>query len=113
MALPCIGRNFESLQLSQDLECGALTLHLRFGRDMLPSQQPAHELRRSHRLHLLAKRSHSEAMNAGEQAAVAPFDFGINRRAALDQTHSTLSFCSVAQGKLSEGARSHTVRGRP
>ena len=45
------------------------------GRDVLPAQQPAHELRRGHRLNLLAQSAERQPMNAREQTAVAPFDF--------------------------------------
>src|SRR5215470_10562478 len=73
LPLPCVGGNFESLELSEDFERGTLTLRLRSRGDMLPAQEPAHELSGRDRLDLLAKRGDRQAMNAGEQAAVAPF----------------------------------------
>src|SRR5277367_6486746 len=38
MAFPGVGWNFESLQLTQHLESGALALNLRVRRKMLPAQ---------------------------------------------------------------------------
>ena len=46
VALPGIRRNFEALHLAQHLQRAALAAHLRAGSDVLPAQQPAHELRR-------------------------------------------------------------------
>ncbi len=68
-------RRFESLQLLQRFERAALAEQARLRRDVLPAEQPAHELRGSHGLNLFAQRSQREAVNAREQAAVAPFRF--------------------------------------
>ena len=54
--LPCVRGNFKSLQLANDLERAMLAAHLRAGGDMLPAQQPVHELRRRHGLDLFAER---------------------------------------------------------
>ena len=72
LALPGIGGNFKSLQLAQNLERGALALHLSARRHMLPAQQPAHELRGSDRLNLFAQRGHRQAMNSRQQPPLAP-----------------------------------------
>ena len=74
VALPGVGGNFETLQLAQNFKRAAFAAELRSGRDVLPAQQPAHELRGRDRLDLLAQRGDREAMDAGEQAALAPFD---------------------------------------
>ena len=46
----------------------------RFGRDALPLEQEAHEVARRHRLDLLAQPVHGVAMDAREQAPLAPLD---------------------------------------
>src|SRR5215813_3476827 len=69
LPLPRVGGNFKTLQLPDELECGVLALHLRSRRNMLPAQEPAHELRRSDGLDLLAQCGNGEMMDAGEQAA--------------------------------------------
>ena len=73
LPLPGVGGNFKSLQLAKYLKRGALALHLRSQGNMLPAQQPAHELRRCDRLDLLAQSCDSQPMNARQQPAVAPF----------------------------------------
>src|SRR5215469_1119218 len=79
LALPCIGWNLESLQLAEHFEGGALALHLRAWCDMLPAQEPAHELRRVDRLYLLAKGGNRKTVNASKQAAIAPFGLVCHR----------------------------------
>ncbi len=81
LLLPGVGRNFETLQLAQRLQKSALAGQLRLRSEVLPAQQPAHELRRRDRLHLLAQRRDGEVMNAGEQPPLAPLDIGKLRRA--------------------------------
>ena len=76
-ALPGIGGNLESLQLAKDFERAMLAAHLRAGSDMLPAQQPVHELRGRYRLDLLAQRGDRQAMNASQQAALAPLGLGL------------------------------------
>ncbi len=73
MPLPGIGGNFKSLELANHVQSGAFTYNLCTRRDVLPAQQPAHELRRSDRLDLLAKRRNCKPMNAGQKAAFTPF----------------------------------------
>ncbi len=76
LLLPCVRRNLKALQLAKRLVQSALAGQLRLRRDVLPAQQPAHELRRSDGLDLLAQRGDGEVMNAREQAPLAPFDMG-------------------------------------
>src|SRR5947207_14887218 len=73
MPLPRIGWNFEPLQLPYDFESRAFALHLRSRRNVLPAQQPAHELRRRHRFDLFTEGCDCETVNAREQATIAPF----------------------------------------
>ena len=56
LLLPGIGRDLEALQLMQHLQQAALAAELRLRREVLPAQQPAHELRRGDGLDLLAQR---------------------------------------------------------
>ena len=44
LRLPGTGRNFEALQLPDDFEQPALAPRLRARREVLPVEQPAHEL---------------------------------------------------------------------
>ncbi len=76
LPLPGIGRNLKSLQLAQHIERGPFTLDLRFRRDMLPAQKPAHELRRRDRFNLLAQGGDRQPMNARQQTPLAPFELG-------------------------------------
>ena len=73
LPLPSIRWNFKSLQLAKHFESCAFALHLRSRRDMLPSQQPAHELRSGDGLNLLTQRGDGKAVNARQQPPVAPF----------------------------------------
>jgi hypothetical protein len=75
LAFPSIRRRLKTLQLAEDFQQAALTRDLRARSQVLPAQEPAHELRGRYRLDLLAQFSYREAVNAGEQAAVAPFGF--------------------------------------
>ena len=67
LPFPGICRRFESLKLLQDLERATLAENLRTWCDVLPAQQPAHELRRGHRLDFFAQRAERQPMNAREQ----------------------------------------------
>src|SRR6202142_4626661 len=71
--LPRVCGNFESLQLTDYLERAVLAAHLGTGSDVLPAQQPIHELRRGYGLDLLAEGSDCQAMNASKKAALPPF----------------------------------------
>src|SRR5208282_5854908 len=74
--LPRAGRDFKSLQLADHFKRAVFAAHLRTRSDMLPSQQPTHELRGSDGGDLLAQGGNGQAMNASQQAALAPFGFG-------------------------------------
>ena len=63
------------MKLLQDFECPAFAKDLRSGGNVLPAQQPAHELRGSHRLDLLAQRPEREPVNSRQQPPIAPFNF--------------------------------------
>ena len=73
-ALPRTRRNFETLQLAQHFERSMLAPYLRSRSNMLPAQQPIHELRRRDRFDLLAQSRHRQAMNARQQSPFAPLD---------------------------------------
>src|SRR5215469_4863401 len=73
LPLPGIGGNFKTLQLPQHLKRCALASDLGPGRDMLPAQEPAHELRRGNGLNLLPQSGNREPVNTRQQATVAPF----------------------------------------
>src|ERR1700719_3723840 len=75
LPFPGIRRRFKSLQLPQRFQQTALAQQLRARRNALPTEQPVHELRRSHGLDLLAQLPERKAMDAGQQAALTPFRF--------------------------------------
>src|SRR5260370_38414302 len=75
LALPGICRRFKSLQLTQSFEQPTLTQQLGGWRDVLPTEQPVHELRRSAGFNLLAKFTAGRAMDSSKYAALAPFRF--------------------------------------
>src|SRR5262249_60844550 len=63
----------ESFELRQDGIDGIRPLHARIGRHALPGQQEAQEIARRDRLDLCPQALDRVAVNAGEQAALAPF----------------------------------------
>jgi hypothetical protein len=73
LPLPGICRRFKSLQLANGFERAALAKKLRAKGQVLPAQKPAHELCGRYGCDLPAQFTQGQAMNAGEQAAVAPF----------------------------------------
>src|SRR5712692_4972545 len=75
LALPGICRRFKALQLTQSFKQTALAEQLGAWRDVLPAKQPVHELRLSYRFDLFSELPEGEAMNAGQEAALAPFCF--------------------------------------
>src|SRR5260370_31226763 len=86
-ALRGICGSFEALQLWQRFEQPALAEELRAGRDVLPSEDPVHELGGRYGGDLLAQFAERQAMNAGEEAALAPFELmrgGMREVAAED-----------------------------
>ena len=72
---PGICGNFEALQLADDFQRAVLTAHLCSRSNMLPSQQPVHELRGCDRFNLLAQGRDRQPMNPRQQPAFAPLDF--------------------------------------
>ena len=74
VALPGAGGDFKALQLAQSFQQSVLAAQVGAGREMLPAQQPVHELGRRYWLNLLSEGCDREAVNAREQAAVAPLD---------------------------------------
>src|SRR6266436_7598086 len=87
VAFPGICRRLKSLQLTQSFEQATLAQQLGAWRDVLPAEQPVHELRRSYGLNLLAELTEGEAMDASQEAALAPFRFvagGISEFSAQD-----------------------------
>src|SRR2546430_1253758 len=71
-SLPGIRRSLEALHLANRFEIAALAKQLRAGSDMLPAKLPVHELRGCDGLNFLAELAEREAMDAREQAALAP-----------------------------------------
>src|SRR5690348_11664164 len=72
LPLPSIRGNLESLKLAQYFQQTAFAVELCSRSDVLPSWQPAHELRRSRWLDLLAQGAKRKAMNARQQSPIAP-----------------------------------------
>ena len=54
LPFPSVGRRLEALELAEDFQDAALAGELRAGSEVLPAQQPAHELRGRDRLDLFA-----------------------------------------------------------
>jgi hypothetical protein len=75
LLFPGIRWRFKTLQLLQGFQRSALAEEARFRSEVLPTEQPAHELRGVHGLNLFAQSAQREAVNAREQAAVAPLRF--------------------------------------
>ena len=74
VALPGAGGNFKALQLAQSFQQSVLAAQGGAGREVLPAQQPMHELGRRYWLNLLAQGGDGEVVDAREQAAVAPLE---------------------------------------
>lgn len=75
LSFPGISGGFITLKLTNRFEGAALAEKLRAWNDVLPAKQPVHELGGSYGLDLLAEPAEREFVNAGEQAALAPFGF--------------------------------------
>src|ERR1019366_8039036 len=75
LPLPRICWRFKTLQLLQDFQRTVLSQNLRAWREMLPTQQPAHELSRRQRLHLATQCSESMPVDTCQQTPIAPFGF--------------------------------------
>ena len=74
---------FEAFELREHRGQRVRALHARFGRHALPLEQEAQEVPRLHGLDFRAQALHGVAMDAREQAALAPLFFrGARREAA-------------------------------
>ncbi len=62
-AFPRARRDFETLQLTKHFKRSVFAPYLSPGSNVLPAQQPVHELRRRHRLDLLAEGRDRQPMN--------------------------------------------------
>ena len=74
VSLPGAGGDFKALQLAQRLLQAVLAAQSGAGREVLPAQQPMHELGRRYGLNLLAQGGDGEVVDARQQAPVAPFE---------------------------------------
>ena len=74
VAFPSAGGDFKALQLAQDFQQSVLATQIGAGCEMLPAQQPMHELGRRYWLNLLSESRDREPVNARKQAAVTPLD---------------------------------------
>ena len=110
MRLPGIGGGLESLQLPDDFEHASFSNNLRAWGDVLPAQQPAHELSSSDRLNLLAQRAEREPVNARQQPAITPFNWG--RAGKLSSQHSAFAF-EAKHGSLDIPSRQSHDAGQP
>jgi hypothetical protein len=75
-ALPLDGGGFEAFELLDRREDRFFAGELRFGSEVVPVEEPAHEDGGGDGLDLLAERAEGEAVNALQDAALAPF-FGV------------------------------------
>ena len=73
LAFPGAGRRAEAFELGDDRVEGLRSLDLGIGRDALPLEEEAQEIARRDRLDLGAQPLDRVAVDAGEQAALAPF----------------------------------------
>jgi hypothetical protein len=82
VALPGDGGDVEALELGNGFEEATLAFVLGAGGDVLPAQEEAREVLDGDGLDLLAEAVEGEAVDAGEEAAIAPFLFlGLGTRA--------------------------------
>ncbi len=72
LAFPGRGRDLVSLKLPDDLQNAIGTVQLGAGRGVLPTLQEAREIRRGDGLDLTAQAPDGQAMDARQQAAMAP-----------------------------------------
>ncbi len=76
--LPLGSRRLETFELLDGRQHALFAGELRFGREVLPVLQPARKNNWGHGLHGLAQAGQGEAMDALQDAALAPFD-GVGR----------------------------------
>ena len=72
--LPLDSRSLEAFKLRESFEDALFPAELCLRREVLPAEQPAHVDGGSNRFDLLTKRAECKAMDALEDAALAPFD---------------------------------------
>ena len=65
-------RRLEAGQLANDRFESLIAVQARAGRDMLPLEEKHHELRRGHRLDVLAEPADRQTVDTRQQAAIAP-----------------------------------------
>src|SRR5262249_50830499 len=94
LPLPRVSRDFKSLQLLQHFERSTLANDLRTRLQMLPAHEPAHKLRRSHWLDLLAQCADRQAMNARQQPSLAPLSLAIGSACEVSTKNRASSFHS-------------------
>src|SRR5262245_53274675 len=88
MALPRARRRLEALQLPKSFEDAVLARQTRGRGEMLPVEQPAHELGGSDRSNLTAEGAKRQAMNAGEQSPLTPLQvFRTGKRPTKGPSH--------------------------
>src|SRR5262249_8283678 len=81
---PSGGGGLVALKLAQDLKQAIGAMKLSARREMLPASKESHEVGAGYRVALFAQGSESEAMNAGENPAMAVFGFCCRREPALE-----------------------------
>src|SRR5512133_2015328 len=105
LAFPRICGHLKPLQLPEYIQRAALAQYLRSRSDMLPAQQPSHELRRGHRLNLFAQSSDCKSVNACQQSPIAPFDLILRRGLVVSRGYycprSPISKCASQDGSCS------------
>jgi hypothetical protein len=74
LALPGLGGQLEALELLDDPQQALGSVQLGAGLDVLPAQQEADQLRGRDRPDVLAQAAEREAMDAVQDAALAPLD---------------------------------------
>src|SRR5579859_1943720 len=87
LAFPGICGGLVALELLQCFEDAAFAEELRAGREVLPAEEAVHELRGSYGGDLFAELAEGQAMNAGQETPLAPFEFvrgGVGEIAAED-----------------------------
>src|ERR1700680_1715423 len=103
---PGVCRRLETLQLPERFECSAISEQLSSRRNVLPTEEPAHELRGGDRLNLFSQRADGQAVNARQQSPVTPFDFVARSLRELPSQYRTTRF-QTQQG-LVDVCRSET-----
>ena len=74
LRFPGVGWRLEALQLLQDFQRASLTCGLSPACDVLPAEQPSHELCRGDGRDLAPQCAERQPMDPRQQAAIAPLD---------------------------------------